>query len=116
MNEQNYSDRRREKRWNLRVHLRVFDQSTDELLGHAVDIATKGLQLISERPLPAQKNFLLWLEILVDDGRWEKVPVKALSVWSRQSGSGLYNTGFHIFSLPAESQQHIKRLLDTLES
>lgn len=115
MNDQNDSDRRREKRWNLKAHLRVFDQETGELLGHAVDIAAKGLQLVSEHPLPVEKNFRLWLEIIVDDGRWEKMPVKALSVWSRQSNTGLCHTGFHIFAMPAASQQHIKRLIDTLE-
>ena len=109
------AERRREKRWNLKIHLPVFDQPTGSLIGHVVDIATKGLQLVSDEPIPVEKNFQLLLEITKENGEWEKIPLRALSIWSRQHPSGVYNTGFHIFAMPPKSRQRIIQFIDTLD-
>ena len=109
------AERRREKRWNLRIHLPVFDEPSGNLIGHVVDIATKGLQLVSEEPIPVEKNFQLLLEITREDGEWEKIPLRALSIWSRRHHSGVYNTGFHIFAMPPESRQRIIQFINTLD-
>ena len=109
-------ERRREKRWNLKPHLPAFDQSSGNLIGGVVDIATKGLQLVSDEAIPVEKTYQLLLEITRENGESEKIPLRALSIWTRQHPSGVYHTGFHIFSMPPKSQLRIKQFIDTLDS
>ncbi|MGF1525416.1 MAG: PilZ domain-containing protein [Candidatus Competibacterales bacterium] len=109
-------DRRQDRRWNLPIHIRVFDRSCNALLGHAVDIAAKGLQVISEDPVPKEHTFHLGLEIILPTGQWEIVPLKAMSVWTRRSSNGLHHTGLHIFEISPKALGQIHQLIDSLES
>ncbi len=108
-------DQRRERRWNLRIHLRVFDEEHDLLLGHAVDIATKGMQVISEEAIAIERTYKLSLEVILPSGDWELVPIRALGVWSRRSPTGLYQTGFHIFQMSPKALANIQQLIDSLQ-
>lgn len=106
------TDRRQERRWSLAIHLRLFDSDCNALLGHVIDIATKGIQVLSEDPIDTERNYNLAIEVITPDGDWQLVPLKAMSVWSRRAKSGLYYTGFHIFDGPTRGKQ----LLQLVES
>ena len=105
-------NRRSERRWNLNMQLRVFTRESEQLLGHAVDIAHKGIQLVSEKQIPTGEHFEIQLEIARENGTWEKIPLRAVSVWGRESPSGLHHTGFHVFSMPVNLLEAIRWLLE----
>ena len=54
---------RRLKRWYLVMYLRVFDEDTGELLGHVVDINKQGIRLVSDKPIPSNQIFRLWVDV-----------------------------------------------------
>jgi hypothetical protein len=111
-----FSDRRRQARWNLKVHLRVFDQDSGKVLGHVVNLTLKGMTLVSDAPLPAEKKFFLGLEIPTQNDEGERIIVKALSVWNNKiEGQNYYLNGFHIFRLPDQTMATIQKIIEALK-
>ena len=110
------SDRRRQARWNLKVHLRVFDQDSDHILGHVVNLTLKGMTLVSNKPLPTEKNFYLGLEIPTQGNEGERIIIKALSVWSNKpEGQNYYLNGFHLFRMPDQTMATIQKIIEALK-
>lgn len=102
---------RRAKRWSLMNYLRVIDQKTDLLIGHLVDINLQGMKLESLKPIPVNQPFKLWVEIVT-----ERVPIEAVSVWSKKDGiSNLCMTGFKFINPSEKSTQNINCLIQTLK-
>ena len=56
-------DRRRHKRRHLIYYLEVFDDATDRLIGHVVDITMKGIMLTSEEPIELNSTLRLRIEL-----------------------------------------------------
>jgi hypothetical protein len=110
------SDRRHQIRWNLKAHLRVFDQDSGRVLGHVVNLTIKGMTLVSETPLPAAKNFNLGLEIPTQSEQDERIIVRALSVWNdKLEGQNYYANGFHIFRMPTPTTTKIQKIIEALK-
>lgn len=111
-------ERRNEQRWNIKNPLRVFDENTNKLLGRAINISMKGLRLISEEPLPLDEHYDLVVEINLKS---ENIPTKAmvsmraLSIWSEKGELDLYQTGFHIFSMPKNSTSTLEELIEKIK-
>ena len=109
------TDRRRQARWNLKAHLRVFDQDNDQILGHVVNLTLKGMTLICDTPLPTEKNYFLGLEIPTQGEGGERIVVKALSVWNNKvEDQDYYANGFHIFRMPDETTAKIQKIIEAL--
>ncbi len=97
-------DQRRERRWNLRIHLRVFDEEHDLLLGHAVDIATKGMQVISEEAISIERTYKLSLEVILPSGTRSDTGVKCLE--PPQSHGAVSDRFSHFPDVPQSPRQH----------
>ena len=106
-------EKRTMKRWQLIFYLRVFDEDTGKLLGYVVDISINGMMLISDQPIPLQKDYDLWLDVPRDDGQREKVSLQAHSLWSqRDVNPDFFDTGFCLVDATNEQIYRIQLIID----
>lgn len=103
------------KRWHLIYYLRVFDLDEDSLLGHLVDITTKGMKMVSEKPTPIGKEFHLKMEVPLKTCAAEKVKLNAHSLWcSKDANPDFYATGFRLVNPEKALIGIIRALIDEL--
>ncbi len=106
------NEKRKLKRRHLIYYLRVFDRKTNEILGHLVDITPEGVMLISEDPLPLEKDYQLRM-LLPDDllGR-KHLDFDARSLWSRADvNPDFYDTGFKLHGISPDDQDIVEFLI-----
>ncbi len=109
------SENRNLKRWHLIYYLRVFDLDTDSLLGHLVDITTEGMKMVSEKPVPPERDFQLRMEVPQESSASEEVLFKAHSLWcSKDTNPDFYATGFRLLNPEREAVNIIRALIDDL--
>jgi len=114
--DQDLTEKRELKRWQLIFYLRVFDQETGSLLGHIVDITTEGLMLISETPIPTERDYRLWIEIPQEGGERQRIPLEARSLWhDRDINPACFDTGFRLINITPEALHKIRLLIDDLK-
>ena len=104
---------RKVERRHLIYYLKVIDQETDQIIGHAVNISNEGILLISEKPIKTEVLFQLkmFLPEKFEGSRYFEF--SAVSKWSREDENpDFYNTGFHLNKVSTEAVQVIKRLID----
>ena len=93
-------EKRQLKRRHLIYYLRVFDRTTDQLIGYLVDITTGGLKLMSEEPLDINKTLQLRMELPVETShKFINKPVTFDAVSLRSDvdvNPQFYITGFKI--------------------
>lgn len=103
MHETKKADQRRQQRWPLIYYLRVFDQATDQMMGHIADISAEGMMLVHEQPIETNKEFSIWMEIPREEGRRSRVSLNAMSLWTKVDvNPDFFRTGFRLLS-PSES-------------
>ncbi len=105
-------DTRNLKRRHLIFYLEVFDDATGELLGHLVDLTTKGIKLVSKEPIAAGKVFTLRM-LLPEEYFEEKVLCfQATSRWSTNDvNPDFYDTGFLVENLDKAAVGTINELI-----
>lgn len=109
------NNKRRSKRWDLILYLRAFDQDAQNLIGHVVDITTAGMKLISDNPIPVDREFNVWLDVPQEDGERKRIYLKAHSLWSeRAANPDFYDTGFHLVNPTPEAVHSIRLVIDDL--
>ncbi len=107
------TEKRRMTRWYLILYLRVFNGDNDELLGHIVDINQKGLRLVSDRPIPLNKAFRLWVEVPKESTTRQRIQVEAESLWSGHDvNPDFYDTGFRIIKISTQSLLQLRLLIE----
>ena len=103
---------RRLSRKHLIFYLRVFDRKTDEVIGHLVDITTKGVMLISEKPLKANTIFQLRMTLPVETMGSKQLSFDAKSAWVKKDiNPDFYITGFEIQSIKPNDINVIEQLI-----
>lgn len=106
--------RRKNKRVHLIYYLLVFDNDSDQLVGHIVDITTDGIKLMSRIPLIPDKiyNFKMILPEGIDETSRE-ISFKAKSRWCKDKMySDFYGIGFKFEDISEEDITTIKHLID----
>jgi hypothetical protein len=104
-------ERRRIKRRHLIYYLQVFDNDTDTLIGHLVDITSEGIMLISEDPIPMNKTYNLKMMLPSRMGGRESWIFEAESRWSQKDiNPDFYDIGF----LLREVDRHSLRVIEDL--
>jgi hypothetical protein len=100
------------KRRHLIYYLRVFDRSSGELVGHLVDVTTRGMMLISEAPLPNEGEFALRMDLppgLFETDSWA---VSARSLWSRPDiNPAFWDTGFQFSGFTRDDELVVSDLV-----
>ena len=106
-------EKRRLKRFS--ANLKVYDQSTDDLLGYAENIHTKGMMLMTQEKIPDKQQVEIWFGAGKEDKRQKRIFISAFKVWDSFTDDTvprLYYSGLH-FIEPDEATIHrIEKLID----
>lgn len=106
------SDRRTLHRRHLIYYLKVFDRTTDELLGHLVDITEEGLMIVSDNCADTGKVLKLKMALPREIDDREDIEFEAQSMWCRKDvNPSLWGIGFKFESVDAQSRQIIFELI-----
>ena len=103
------------KRRHLVYYLEVYDDETNELLGHLVDVTTSGLKLVSKQRIPTNRNYRL--RMMLPEGYFSQKDLyfEAQSMWSSNDiNPDFYDTGFAAPKLDAKTQDIIRDLVSQI--
>jgi len=105
-------DRRKLKRRHLIYYLRVFEQGTNKLVGHLVDLTQEGIMLISENPIEVNKVHHLRMILPSRMGGNEEWLFDAESRWCKKDiNPDFYDTGFKLLNLEPKGLEIISNLI-----
>ena len=107
------AEKRQLKRWYLVMYLRVYNQDDQVLSGHIVDINKGGMRLVSDRPIPVNQVFRLWVDVPREGNSRQRIPLEAESLWSgRDINPDFYDTGFRIQNINTQTLLQMQLLID----
>jgi hypothetical protein len=118
VSQQNLSgiDERNQERWLLIHSLRVFNAENNDLLGHVVNVTTEGILLITESPLPTDKDYQLKMAVPMGDSESANIELDARSVWTKADDDPhFHKTGFQFTFCSEESIEAISALIEKLQ-
>ncbi len=100
------------KRRHLIYYLEVFNDESDEILGHVVDITTKGIKLVSKKHIETKKNYTLRMVLPEEHFKGSSITFDAISMWSdRDVNPDFFVTGFQTSELDKKATNTIKKLV-----
>jgi hypothetical protein len=103
------------KRRHLIYYLEVFDQESGELLGHLVDITTRGMKLVSKQRLSADKVYHLRMALPGELFQEKEFRFTARSLWTTNDiNPDFYDTGFEVSQLDERAKDIIAKLINRL--
>ncbi|MBU0674420.1 MAG: PilZ domain-containing protein [Proteobacteria bacterium] len=108
-------DLRRMKRRHLIYYLDVYEVGTDKLLGHLVDITTKGIKLVSKDPLPIGTDYAM--KMILPEGYFDEreLLLQGRAMWSSNDiNPDFYDTGFEIPEIDGKTIDIIKELIEAI--
>ncbi len=106
-------EKRKLKRRHLIYYLRVFDENSDQLIGHLVDITTEGAMLISEEPIKANTVFQLRMVLPAGIEGNKPISFDAQSIWCHKDvNPNFYASGFQLLNPAPEDVEVIEWLID----
>ena len=103
------------KRRHLIYYLEIIDRESGALLGHLVDITTKGIKLVSKKPIETGKHFKLQMLLPEDYFQERSVKFEAESLWSTNDiNPDFYDTGFKLSHMDQGAFDIIVTLINQL--
>ena len=110
-----FVNKRDMKRHYLIYYLRVFNRETGEVLGHLVDITTKGIMIMRDSPLEVGGNYSMRLRWRNSAGKLQLADFEGVCRWCRPDvNPDFYGAGFVITSATEEHIEAIRGLIDDL--
>ena len=103
------------KRRHLIYYLEVYDDSNGQLVGHLVDVTTKGIKLVSKKPFELGKKLIL--RMMLPEGYFEEQVIRfeGTSKWtSNDVNPEFYDTGFEIMPMETRARQIIMKLVNLI--
>lgn len=105
-------DHRSSKRAKPIYYFEVYDQKTDLLIGHVVDITENGVMLVSKEPIELEEEFSMRVLLNMSVGGSEQLSFTAKSIWSDTDVNPDYlDTGFEFVEISEEDIDRIKVLI-----
>ena len=105
---------RRMKRRHLVFYLEVYNESGG-VLGHLVDLTTKGIKLVSKEPIKENKDFRLKMELPEEYFADKALHFNGHSLWSGPDVNPHFHaTGFEISGLDEDARVIIRKLINEL--
>lgn len=103
---------RRHKRRHLIYYLRVFENDSEKLIGHVVDITREGLKLVMDKPINARSKWKLRMSLPESIEGTENVCFDATCVWcDKDVNPDFYVAGFEIHGLGESEIKTIEALV-----
>ena len=114
MNQPTSQERRKLKRRSLSYYLPVLDNSTQQILGHLVDITPIGLMIDCKRNIPSGQDYHLHLDLMEHVTGKAFVEFIARCRWCRSDSIQpfLYNAGFEIVNVSPDDIEIIKNIAE----
>lgn len=103
------------KRYHLIYYLEVYDLESGSLLGHLVDITTRGIKLISKAKIDINQTFIM--KLMLPEGYFQEreIHFEARSLWSTNDiNPDFFDTGFEVTSLSTEEKKIIHKLIEQI--
>ncbi|MCK5405314.1 MAG: PilZ domain-containing protein [Desulfobulbaceae bacterium] len=108
-------DDRTLKRRHLIYYLEVYDEASEELLGHLVDITTSGIKIVSKKPIDMGKVFKMRMSLPDGYFKENEVHFEGKSKWSGNDiNPDFYDTGFEVPNLDKDVRKIIIKLITWL--
>ncbi|MFZ5765891.1 MAG: PilZ domain-containing protein [Thermodesulfobacteriota bacterium] len=103
------------KRHHLIYYLEVYDLETGALLGHLVDITTRGIKLVSKQKIPLNTTFILKLMLPEGYFQEQEIHFEGKSLWSSNDiNPDFFDTGFEVTSLSLEERKIMRKLIEQI--
>ncbi len=108
-------NKRNMKRHYLIYYLRVFNRENGEVLGHLVDITTKGIMIMRDSPIEVGGTYCLRIRWRNSAGRLQLADFDGVCRWCRPDiNPDFYGAGFAITAASPEHIDAISRLINDL--
>ena len=105
-------DRRSIKRRHLIFYLRVWETTSEKLLGHVVDITTEGMMLISDQPIPTGQSYTLEVRLPDTEGDLKPLRFSAICRWSDNDiNPAFYDSGFEFLEKTPQAMDTIRQMV-----
>ncbi len=103
------------KRRHLIYYLEVYDEDSGELLGHLVDITTRGIKLVSKQAIPTDREFNMLMTLPEGYFKDYLIHFQGRALWSGNDvNPDFYDTGFEVTNLDKEVRTIIIKLINWL--
>ena len=110
-----HDNKRDMKRHYLIYYLRVFNRENGEVLGHLVDITTRGIMILRDSPIEAGVSYKLRLRWRNSAGKLQLADFEGVCRWCRPDvNPDFYGAGFAITSASEEHIEAIRKLIQDL--
>ena len=108
-------EKRKVKRRHLIYYLRIFDTSTDKVLGHLVDITPDGLMLISDEQIKPNAPFHLGIDLpaeIIMESESRQIRFDSMSTRCEPDvNPQFYLTGFKLIDVEEKTKGLIGQLI-----
>lgn len=109
----NTRNRRQVERKYLVFYLRVYDGMSSKVLGHVVNISSRGVMLLSDQVTPINEEYRLRMKLPAEVAERGEIVFNAISRWCRPDANpDFYLTGFQIEELGAVVKDDILSLIN----
>lgn len=107
-------ERRRIERKDFSYYMRLIDNDTQNLVGHLMDISSGGFKLDSQKPIPANKDFRLRMDLTSDVANKPYMVFVARSKWCEVDPLDpfVYNVGFQLVNISPSDLDIINRMME----
>lgn len=106
-------DRRDNERHNLIMYLRVHDQTTDELIGHVVDVSSGGMMLVSDAPFEPKSEHKLRVVLPYTEQEDRTLDIEVECRWcGPDANEDYYDAGFQFTNPTAELREMITGVVE----
>ncbi|MCG8672118.1 MAG: PilZ domain-containing protein [Pseudomonadales bacterium] len=113
MESEQITNQRKVDRRHLIYYLRVFNRDDNQLLGNLVDISTRGIMLVSDKPLAPNKRFHLRMVLPETLEGSREVEFEAETRWCQNDANkDFYDTGFELIDPNNSFLEAVDKLID----
>jgi len=105
-------EKRTIERRHLVFYLRVFDGTSNKIIGHLVNISAGGIMLVSEKPIKTNREYRLRIKLPKEVVGRDEITIDATSCWSKpDSNPDFFVNGFRITRLNSDLEKKIHLLV-----
>ncbi len=107
-------ERRKINRQNVSYYLPVMDTTTQQVIGHLIDISAVGLMMDSKIAVSTNLKYNLHMDLMEEIAGRASVEFVATSIWCRPDPIQpfLYNAGFHITEISPGDMEVVKQIAE----